>query len=300
MRHDPNGPAAPHEMRDHFVEVNQLRLHWVEWGHADRAALLLLHGGSAHALWWRPVAERLAETCRVLALDLRGHGDSEWAHPPDYDLDAHAADVATFVQKVGLAGFTLAGHSYGGLVAMRAARALRSQMSRLAVLDIAPELTERGARYIRAMRTLARPVYESLEEAVARFQLLPRAHDARPEILRDVARTAFRRLDDGTWTAKFDRLAMGETRARDLLPEIRDLEVPLLFVRGEHSDSLTARDCRKIRDAIPRVAIEMVPNAHHHVMLDAPATVSRILGDFATNGDGELRPPEIASMREGV
>src|SRR6185369_15349988 len=89
-----SGPRAkPTRVRDQFVELGTTRLHYVEWGSAEKPPMLLLHGGSAHAHWWDFVAGDLTATHRVLALDLRGHGDSGWPADAVYDLDAHVGDV---------------------------------------------------------------------------------------------------------------------------------------------------------------------------------------------------------------
>ena len=75
-----------HAPTSRFIRVNGLSLHYLEWGEATNPALILLHGGSAHAHWWDHIAPTLARTYRVLALDLRGHGESAWTHPPAYEI----------------------------------------------------------------------------------------------------------------------------------------------------------------------------------------------------------------------
>ena len=65
-------------MHDHFVECRGLKIHVVAWGESNPQTILLHHGFLDHARSWQPVAEELAEQYRVLALDARGHGDSDW------------------------------------------------------------------------------------------------------------------------------------------------------------------------------------------------------------------------------
>src|SRR2546423_5735877 len=81
---------------EHDVQVNGLRLHYVDWGAASGMPLLFLHGGGLTCRTWDLVCLALRDRYRCLALDLRGHGDSEWDRDGDYDIDAIAADVFAF------------------------------------------------------------------------------------------------------------------------------------------------------------------------------------------------------------
>src|SRR3972149_2225422 len=86
------------EPRDGFVQVNGLRLHYLESGEPARPPVLLLHGGSAHAHWGELFAACLVDRYRVLALDLRGHGNSDWAEAGGFGLDRYTADVRSFAE----------------------------------------------------------------------------------------------------------------------------------------------------------------------------------------------------------
>src|SRR4051812_45643556 len=83
--------AAPHA--DCFVEVNGVKLHYLDYGTAGGAPMLCLHGGAVNAHWFDFVAAGFNQRYHVRALDQRGHGDSAWAEPPVYTYAAYAADV---------------------------------------------------------------------------------------------------------------------------------------------------------------------------------------------------------------
>ena len=97
------------------TDVRGLRLRYLDWGNADAPPLLLLHGLSGTALYWQRVAERFAPANHVIALDQRGHGESQWAPAADgYGTDDFVADVEAFVDGLGFERFVLVGHSMGG------------------------------------------------------------------------------------------------------------------------------------------------------------------------------------------
>src|SRR5579863_3803208 len=101
--------------RSHFLEGTP-RLHYLEWHPHGRDTLVLLHGNSGNAWWWQPLADALGNTqFRILALDQRGHGDSQWVRPPAYTPDDYARDLARFIQSMKLHRPIVAGHSMGGV-----------------------------------------------------------------------------------------------------------------------------------------------------------------------------------------
>src|SRR5262245_18166185 len=91
---------------DRAMAVNGLHLHYVEWGEASAPPIVLLHGITGHARTWDRLAAELAPERRVIALDQRGHGDSDAAPDRDYTVAAMAKDLADFVDQIGLRRFS--------------------------------------------------------------------------------------------------------------------------------------------------------------------------------------------------
>src|SRR5579871_6235066 len=99
---------------DRYAVVNGLRLHYLEWGEPTAPPIVMLHGLRSAAPTWAAVAAPLCARYRVLALDQRGRGESEWAADRNYRRDAYVADLAELVDQLGLERFILMGHSMGG------------------------------------------------------------------------------------------------------------------------------------------------------------------------------------------
>ena len=255
-------------MRQRHVLVRGLRLNCLEWGSTAAPPVLLLHGGSAHGHWWDGVAPALADRFRVLALELRGHGDSEWARPAAYDVDDYAADVAALVEQEDLRTLRLVGHSLGGLVAAAAAALVSGRMAALAIVDSRTVPFSGGLRSLHRLAQLPSPRWRTRAEAIARYRLLPDDGAASPETRAHVAAHAVTQEAGGAWTYKFDRAALAR------------IGCPVLALRGALSPMMSARALEALRAAAPQLEVATIDGAHHHVMLDRPAEFSHALGDF--------------------
>jgi pimeloyl-ACP methyl ester carboxylesterase len=280
-----------------FVTANGIRLHYLDWGHSTRPAVLFLHGGSAHAHWWDFLIPRLVDRYRCIALDLRGHGDSGWPESVDYRLESNAADVAAVVDALGLRPVTVIGHSFGGFVAMAYARVADARLAALVIVDSRVRVGERSARYMDALRKFPQPIYRSIEEAIRRFRLLPTASSAHHEVIAQMVRHGIRARDDGTWTLKFDRRAMSSTPPTDFSSAIAAVRCPVLAVRAEHSTIVSPAALDEFRRANPAVELVEIADAHHHVMLDQPAALAAAIGTFL---DRALRETEDGRRGTGA
>jgi 3-oxoadipate enol-lactonase len=124
------------------VDTNAaVRLAYEVSGPPDAPPLVLLHGLGDRGASWAPVLDALAARHRVYALDLRGHGDSDW--PGTYSFELMAADVIGLLDQLGLTAVTLTGHSMGGAVAYRVAMSRPDLVGRLVVVDAPPAMNRK-------------------------------------------------------------------------------------------------------------------------------------------------------------
>jgi 3-oxoadipate enol-lactonase len=118
------------------ITVDGVRLACHVWGRADAPPLVLLHGLGGQASGWDAVAPELARSFRVLAVDLRGHGDSD--RPGDYSFELMRDDVLGVLDQLGLDRVNLLGHSMGGTVAYLIAQQEPGRIARLVLEDTPP------------------------------------------------------------------------------------------------------------------------------------------------------------------
>lgn len=267
--------GAENEPVDRWVAVGGLRFHYLEWGELGRPAVLLLHGASQQAHSWDFISLPLSEGFRVVALDQRGHGDSDWAADGDYSLDAMVGDLDGLVPALGLdvgGGFHLMGHSMGGrnsfVWASRHPGALRS----LTVVDTGPESVGRGRERIRRFRELPDNL-DTLEEFADRVQEY--TGRSREQVL-GALKYSVRQGADGKWTWKYDRALREPGRADDgwtaerLWECWRRVDCPALVARGERSDIFAADTMARMGQEIADCVTVTIAGAGHLVQGDNP------------------------------
>ena len=109
------GPPSPADPKDRFYEAQGLRLHYADWGSEAAPPLLLIHGGRDRCRSWDAVARALQPHFHVMAPDLRGHGDSDWAKGSSYSLSDYVYDLTCLVRSASVHQIAIVGHSMGGM-----------------------------------------------------------------------------------------------------------------------------------------------------------------------------------------
>jgi pimeloyl-ACP methyl ester carboxylesterase len=259
---------------DKQLELNGLRFHYRDWGNTAAQTLICLHGFTSHARSWNTFAEAMYDRYHVLALDQRGHGETDWAK--DYHPDRRVEDLEAFVDALGLSRFVLLGLSMGGRVAFQYAARHPRQVERLVIVDIAPETDSRGARRIQD-GLQAKDIFQNPEEA---FQLARRANPRPPDDeLRHRVLSGLTQRDDGTWTFRYDvhlrdgsgaRVMSTPAEIQLMWTSLANISCPTLLVRGSDSDILSAELAERMVRSIPDCLLVEVPDSGHSVPLDNP------------------------------
>lgn len=265
--------------QDRFVSVNGLQLHYLDWGTAGKPPLLLLHGGSAYAHWWDFVAPALAADFRVLALDQRGHGESDHTNPPAYGTRHYLADLHQFMGSLGLRQPVLMGHSMGGHNALIYATQHAQDLAALVLVDTDAAYPETAVQFLRKLGEKPAQEFDSFVEAITRFQLLPRETFISTEKLRSLASFAFTERPNGKWTAKLDRRTLFREPI-DGRPLLARITCPTLIVRAQHSPLLSHDKLAKRVSCLPNGRWVEVKDTYHHVMLDNPDGLVQAVREF--------------------
>ncbi|MFP6834898.1 MAG: alpha/beta hydrolase [Pseudomonadales bacterium] len=282
----PDSSAA--QVRDELIELRGLRFHYRDWA-ADEAhgstapTLVLLHGYTGHARSWDAFAQAMSASYRVLALDQRGHGETQWAAPDGYGTMEMVADLEAFVNAMGLDQFTLLGLSMGGIVSFAYAGTQPPQLSRLVIVDIAPEIDLQGLNKIVTNVALS-DIFESRDEAFAR------ARESNPvpppEHHRQRVDASLMRTDDGRWTYRYDRALRDSKIPREGIPVdegwrlVANISVPTLLIRGEQSDILSSTVAGRMAAEIADCRLEEVQGSGHPVPLDKPDAFIEVVRTF--------------------
>jgi pimeloyl-ACP methyl ester carboxylesterase len=263
----PHAPEVPYWSRN--IVLRQLRFHFLEWGAPNAPPIVLLHGGHQSAHSWDLVSLHLARRYRVLALDQRGHGDTEWARDVTYSNHEMSLDAEAFISALGLERPMLMGHSMGGRNAMLLTKRDQTLLRALVVVDVGPEVSDRG-RAVIAGFVRNNEEFDDLDHFVRNVQQYD-PYRSREHIERTVKYNMLQRAD-GKFVSKCDSnprrlgLVRGSGPQENIsLDDARAFGLPVLVVRGANSAILTADAAERLRDSLPRGTLVTVPDCGHNV-----------------------------------
>ncbi len=249
------------------------------WGEAP-ARLVLLHGGAQNAHTWDGVA--LALDLPLVAIDLPGHGHSEWRADHAYDPHTLAADVAPAVEALAPAAELVCGMSLGGLTAIALAAHRPELVRRLAVVDVTPGTDHAKAEPIVAFVS-GPETFESFDailERTVRFNPTRSLASLRRGVLHNA-----RELPDGRFCWRYDPLRSwrapgGVVDFTSLWTEVSAVRAPVLLVRGRLSRVVADEDAAEFRRRQPRLRMASIEGAGHSVQGDRPLALAALLREF--------------------
>lgn len=241
-----------------------------EWNRGtatDLPSIVMLHGGGQNRFSWKNTGQVLADAgYHVVALDTRGHGDSDWAPDADYAIEALTDDVlgvlSTLARPV-----VLIGASMGGLTSILVAgQAAPEQVRKLVLVDVVPRYEKDGSARIRDFMFSGVDGFESLEQAAdAVAAYLPhRTKPRSPEGLRKNLR-----LRGGRWYWHWDPALMTKPgddpglRTDRIEQEAIDLRIPILLIRGKLSDVVSTEGVQDFLAKVPHAEFVELSGAGH-------------------------------------
>jgi pimeloyl-ACP methyl ester carboxylesterase len=251
------------------VRSGDVEIAFRHFGRPGRTPVLIVHGLSYFSYDWIGPASRIAADREVVAMDMRGFGDSSWSRERNYKLEALVADAVNLLDALGWPQAVLMGHSFGGRVALATAGWHKERVAAVICVDFAPDLAPAGRRHT-AERIGGQPdVYPSVDAAMAyhghhdvardspiraRYEAFLCKTDSGYALRRDLAfRDTFKRALESGQSAPVPAF---------LWPMLSELQVPTLVIRAGDSDMFAPETLDKTRRANPRVTAVELAGSH--------------------------------------
>ena len=286
------------EPKHHFFSSDGLKIHYSEWGNADADPTIFIHGIRDQGLSWTFLLSAFARlgfpVGHAVAIDLRGHGDSDWANNSSrggYQHEDFLRDVSSLIKHLSKDSVTLIGHSLGGSMALLYAGCFPNMVKNLVLIEsVGPfakadeDVPELMAERLQGRRKAKATIYKSLTDAASaikkRFPLIP------DDVCEHMARHGTKRIGTG-YTWKYD--PHFRFRSTTMLSEgqiaafIKRLECPTLLVYGTESDFMESLRARRIQ-LFKNAKIMAVEGAGHHIPHERPNELAKIIAPFLFPG----------------
>jgi len=273
---------------DRFVTVGALRLHYLDWGNPGAPPLVLLHGIDRIAHTFDHIAPRFTSRYHVIAMDLRGHGDSGWDPQGRYLVEDHVGDLEGLVRALGLRNLTLWGNSTGGRVVQVFAGMHPDLVRAVIAEDVGPErprsIADAYARRVKQEENGWVSAEELLAQMRAVAQPLPDA------VLEPYVRHGTKRRDDGLVVWKRDPNLVKGFVETELWRYVRAIKAPILYVLGGRSTIVPAATQEELKKVLPQVHIVTMPGLGHYPSDEKPAEFVTIVDEFLTAQPSGLKP----------
>jgi esterase len=266
---------------DHHLDISGRRFHYLTAG--EGTSMLVLHGIMGLAHEWDTLSADFARDHRIIALDQRGHGESDWAEV--YSAEAMAGDAIAVIEELDLAPVRLVGHSMGGMVGMLVAAHRPELVDRLLVIDIGPDSVreELVAGLLEWIELLHRSSYATVEEATDVW--LEGNPLARPSLLGHYSRHNLVAGEDGRLRWRFDTARVGThvtegVNSEQLWEAVDVIPTPTLLVRGAHSWAVSPEDADVLLARLADASYAEIPDGGHDLGVEQPEAVTAAIRRF--------------------
>ena len=254
--------------QDCYIDADGFRLHYLDWGNSQAQAMVLLHGLQDCARSWDTFAHGMRPDYHVIALDSRGHGDSDWVDPVRYGFRDYVSDVESLATALGLNEMVLIGHSAGGRYAFVYAGEHPDLVESLIVVDIDPDAVNPDSQGMFDRYNSEPDEWSSLDAVVDRLRI--RQPQSSEEMLRLQAEAMTKQSGEDKRTWKRDRAILGAYQRPDLWADWSKVASPTLIVRGRQSNLLTHETAVKMREALPQARLAELEGGGHWFYQEFP------------------------------
>jgi pimeloyl-ACP methyl ester carboxylesterase len=266
---------------DRYIDVAGLKIHYVDWtppGDESKAPLILLHGIGRMAHSFDHIAPHFCDRYRVMAMDLRGHGDSGWHPQAAYLVEDYVEDLIGMVRQLGLRNVTLWGASTGGRVAQVFA-GMHPELTRAVVVeDVGPERPKEISNRRSGRMAIEQQGWASVDELVQQLKTSsPRTAES---LLRHYAIHNTRTRDDGRIIYKRDPDIEKGFIPTEIWRFVKAIRSPIIYILGGASTIVPAETQAELRRVLPQVQIETMPGLGHYPSDEDPAGYAAVVDRF--------------------
>ena len=271
--------GAPHARPvDRFVAVNGLRIHYLEWGANGKQPLILLHGIARVAHTFDHLAPHFSKDHHVIAVDMRGHGDSAWDPHGEYLVEDYVKDIEGLVAQLKLRNILLWGNSTGGRVAQVFAGSHPDLVAAVIVEDVGPERPREISDRRATRMSQEENGWVSVDELLARVKAdYPRT--AEP-VLRSFVQHGSKQRADGRIVWKRDPAIVNGFVPTELWAAVRKIKAPVIYILGGASTIVPPETQQELAQVLPQAEIVTMPGLGHYPSDEKPADFIAIVNRF--------------------
>ncbi len=290
-----------------FVDADCIRLHYLEWP-GDGPTALLLHGRGLCAQVWTPTAEALSSRFRVLAMDLRGHGDSD---KPEgrYEWKDVAPDLKGFIHALDLSNVFMVAHSRGAVLAALGGAMVADRIAGAVIIEPGipgPNLSSDASDYRQRSTRIAssrRAVWPSRDQIFERYSGADAFKRWREDILWSYIEGGTFVREDGQvelkCTPAIEAQFTSAVASQDMIDGLSRIDFPVLHITSDNPGRFpdASAGLRVIRDSAPSFEHLVMPDAGHFIPQEKPEELEREIWRFV---ESDVMAPRIQkSARAG-
>jgi pimeloyl-ACP methyl ester carboxylesterase len=238
--------------------------------------LLCIHGNSSHRGLWGPLLDHFPDYA-ALRLDLRGHGESEWARPPAYSTSDYADDIRATTNILGGREFVLVSHSNGSLASLYFVTHLEPKPKALVYMDVNPRVLDEQVEYFRQRASAVTRIFPSLGDVLKGMR---QVDDTVPDEAFLSFIEAGMRKSAEVFQFALDPETYGSWQPADMWGAVENVSCPMLILRAEHSVVMSRSAAEMMAKKAPNARLKEIGGAGHFLMLGRPAEVASEIRTF--------------------
>ena len=264
--------------KDRRFNSGDLKIHYLEWGDSSNTPMILLHHISSQAHVWDNFAGEMSQEYFVLAMDMRGHGDSDWAGEGRYTTEHYASDVQALVDQLGLRNIVILGGSTGGRVALVYAAQHPKKVTHLIMEDVGAVRPSSISQGFADRIAAGDPELDSVEEWATQQQ--GKNQRTPYEVFLYNAYHSVKRLANGKLGLRRDPAIQRDFVPLELWNYVENITAEFLLMIGAESTIVGKDQQERFYEIVPNIQIVTIEDAGHIIVQDKPAEFEAAVRKF--------------------